>query len=273
MKEKTKSLTTPILVVLLVMAAFLVGSLWTKNQALEKGQGSSAPTGQPSAQQQTLTLEQIRNAFSKSLVKFGKVDSKLVLVEVSDPSCPFCQIAGGHNGELNKEVDKSRGSQTFTLVADGGTYIAPVPEMKKLVDSGKAAFTFLYFPGHGNGEMGVKAFYCAFEKGKYWEVHDRLMTSEGYDLLNNTVKNDKTKSGELADFLKPVFDPTVMKDCLDSGKYDSRLKDDEAVAGDLMTIAAGPNGRPGTPGFFANTTFFGGAYSYKDMEAAVTNSL
>lgn len=265
MKEKTKNLTTPILIVLLVVAAFLVGSLWTKNQTLEKGTGTPAAgqaTQAPSAQQQApaMTIDKIREAFNKSLVKFGKSDNKLLIVEVSDPSCPYCQIAAGQNGELNKQA-----GDRFKLVKDGGTYLAPIPEIKKLVDSGKAAFTFLYSPGHGSGEMGTKAMYCAFEKGKYWEVHGKLMTSEGYDLLNNTVKNDKTKSGELADFLKAVFDPTVMKACLDSGKYDSQLQIDKGLASGL--------GVSGTPGFFINTTNFAGAYSYKDMEAAVTSSL
>jgi len=107
--------------------------------------------------------------------------------------------------------------------------------------------------------------YCAFEKGKYWEVHDKLMSSEGYALLNNTVKNDKAKSGEVANFLKAVFDPAVMKDCLDSGKYDSQLQIDQGLASEL--------GVSGTPGFFINTTNFAGAYSYKDMETAVTGAL
>lgn len=76
----------------------------------------------------------------------------------------------------------------------GGTYVAPVPEMKRLVDEGKAAFVFIYTNGHGNGEMGTKAMYCAHEKGNFWPVHDKLMSSEGYGLLNDVVKNDKTKS-------------------------------------------------------------------------------
>ena len=260
MTEKTKNLTTPVLVVLLVVAAFLVGTLWTKNQALEKGQGEAASPTSGATKIAPLTVDMLKNAFSKSVIKFGDAKGKLLFVEVSDPSCPYCQIAAGQNGELNKQA-----GDRFKLVKDGGTYVAPVPEIKKLVDSGKASFTFLYFPGHGSGEMGTKAMYCAFEKGKYWEVHDKLMSSEGYALLNNTVKNDKAKSGEVANFLKAVFDPAVMKDCLDSGKYDSQLQIDQGLASEL--------GVSGTPGFFINTTNFAGAYIYKDMETAVTGAL
>ncbi len=222
-------------------------------------QPSAAPT-QQAPQQPTVTLDQVKNAFSKSLVKFGDQNSKLVIIEVADPSCPYCSAAAGKNPELNKQI----GPQ-FKLVADGGNYIAPVPELAKLVKEGKAAFAWIYTPGHGNGEMGTKAFYCAFEKNKFWEAHDLLMSSSGYDLLNNKIKNDKTKSTDLADFLQSVVDPAFMKQCLDSGKYDSKLNDDVALATTL--------GITGTPGFYLNITPFLGAYNYKDMESAVKTAL
>ena len=198
---------------------------------------------------------------------FGNKNSKNLIVEVADPSCPYCHIAGGHNPELNKQA----GSQ-FLLESDGGSYIPPVPKIKELVDSGKAAFVWIYTPGHGNGEMGTKALYCANEKGKFWQVHDLLMNSKGYELLNGAdikgapttgpiVKNDKTKSGELASFLAGVLNPSEMKKCLDSGKYDSKLAQDTSVASAL--------GVHGTPGFFVNTTNFSGAYSWKDMASAL----
>ncbi|MBI2599844.1 hypothetical protein HYW43_02920 [Candidatus Daviesbacteria bacterium] len=198
--------------------------------------GSKAPTGNTQANtvapspatqpaQQTASLSQVKDAFNKSAIKFGDANKKLVVIEVADPSCPFCHVAAGKNPELNKQMDSR-----FTLVSDGGSYLAPVPEVKKLVDSGKAAFAYVYTPGHGNGEMGTKALYCAFEKGKFWQVHDLLMTNTGYDLLNDQVKNDKSKSQELANFLQPAVDSASMKQCLDSGKYDSRLKDDIALA-------------------------------------------
>ncbi len=264
------SKTTPILVTLLVIAAFLVGMFWQRIQYLEAGKtpgGQAQQTQQPQAQQPQASPEisQIRDAFSKSLVKFGKADSKLLILEISDPSCPYCQIAGGQNPALNKQVDQQRGTKTFTLVADGGTYVAPVPEIEKLVQSGKAAYAYLYFPGHGNGQMGAKAMYCAFEKGKFWEVQGKLMTADGYTLLNNTVKNDKTKSGDLATFLAPVIDSTFMKSCLDSGKYDAQLGIDQNLGNGLAVS--------GTPNFFVNATNFGGAYSYTDMESTVQAAL
>lgn len=220
-------------------------------------QQAVAPT--PS-QQPTVSLAHVKNAFDKAQIKFGDSNTKLVAIEVADPSCPFCHIAAGKNPSLNKQV-----GDRFTLASDGGSYVAPVPELEKLAKDGKASFAYIYFPGHGNGEMGAKALYCANDKGKFWEVHNSLMTADGYDLLNNKIKNDKSKSGDLADFLKGVFDPTTMKSCLDSGKYDDRLKQDVQLATGL--------GIQGTPGFYLNATSYPGAYSYSDMEATVKSAL
>jgi len=247
----------------IVVGSFFMGSLWTKVRILEKtGQNvpvSATPAAGQQAAQPAITLAQVKDVFNKSFVKFGDTKKKLLLLEISDPSCPYCHISSGKNRELNNQSDQ------FKLMEDGGTYVAPVPEMKKLVDSGQASFAFIYYPGHGNGEMGVKALYCAFEKGKYWPVHDLIMSNEGYTLLNNTVKNDKTKSGELSQFLSSVFDATAMKACLDSGKYDARLTDDQKLATTLGVTV--------TPGFFVNATLFGGAYSYKNMETTVSSAL
>jgi protein-disulfide isomerase len=249
-----------------------LGQLWTKVEVLSKGGSTSSTTQQTTAAAQPpaaaapnqpasgVTVNTIKDLFKKDVVKFGDANKKVLFVEVGDPSCPYCHVAGGHDPEINKQM----GGQ-FTLVADGGTYVAPVPEMKKLVDSGKAGFVYVYTPGHGNGEMGMKALYCANESGKFWQAHDLLMTNAGYNLMNTAVKNDKTKSGDVADFLTSVVNAPDMKKCLDSGKYDARLPKDIAVASSL--------GVSGTPGFFVNSTLFAGAYSFKDMETAVNNGL
>ena len=83
--------------------------------------------------------------------------------------------------------------------------------------------------------------------------------------MNNTVKNDKAKSGELSSFLASAVDSSFLKSCLDSGKYDARLQDDVSLAQSL--------GVRGTPGFFVNDQNFAGAYSFKDMESAVNEAL
>jgi protein-disulfide isomerase len=207
-----------------------------------------------------VTQDQVKSLFNGSYLTFGDSNRPLLFVEFSDPSCPYCHIAGGKNGELNKQA----GSR-FTLVQDGGTYVAPVEEMKKLVDEGKASFAWVYTNGHGNGELSTKAMYCAYEQGKFWEVHDKLMSAEGYDKVNNEIKNDKANITKAVDFLKDVIDANFLRSCLESGKYDGRIASDQSVASAF--------GVSGTPGFFVNTTMFPGAYSFTDMQSAVNSAL
>ena len=238
-----------------------IGYLTGKTQNNKTGEQQVLPTAtQQQAQQPQIALETIKGLFSKNVIKFGNGDKKLLLVEVSDPSCPFCHVAGG----MNTEIGTQMGPQ-FTLVSQGGTYVAPVTEMKKLVDEGKADFVWIYSPGHGNGEMGTKALYCAYDQGKFWQANDLLISVKGYDLLNNKVKNDKTKSQMVADFLATATDKNKLKACLDSGNYDTRLTEDTAIATQL--------GVQGTPGFFLNTTNFAGAYSWTDMKSVAEAAL
>ena len=143
--------------------------------------------------------------------------------------------------------------------------MALVPEMKKLVDQGKADFVWIYSPGHGNGEMAAKALYCAFDQGKFWQAHDLLMSVKGYDLINNQIKNDSTKSQQMAEFLAGAVNSKELKSCLDGGKYDARLGEDSALASSL--------GVRGTPGFFLNTTNFAGAYNWTEMKSVADTAM
>jgi len=251
--------------VIVGLALGYTGGVYRTNAKIEKQPTQEVVTGNQNTETQqptapNVTMDQIKGLYNGKNVALGNKNSKVVFVEISDPSCPYCQIASGKNPTLNQQA----GSQ-FTLVADGGTYVAPVPEMKKLVDQGKAGYVWIYANGHGSGEMGAKALYCANEKGKFWQAHDLLMTSDGYNLLNNTVKNDKTKSADLANFLKSAVGYDDMKNCLDSGKYDARLAEDTNTANSL--------GFGGTPDFFVNTSNFEGAYSYTDMKSVVEAAL
>ena len=255
---------------MILSVGFIVGmnNLGTNLKGSASGTGTTTTTGTttpppptPAGTTTNVTLDQIRGLWDNSAaITMGDKNSNLLLVEFSDTSCPYCHIAGGKNPELNKSV----GTQ-FTLVADGGTYVAPIPEFKKLVDEGKAGFAYVYATGHGNGKLGNAALFCARDQGKFWEAHDLLMNSSGYSLLNDTVKNDTANAGKLADFLKGVVDSSFMEDCLSSGKYTSNVD-----AGDQVASTFGVSG---TPGMFVNTTNFAGAYSFTDMQSAVDAAL
>jgi protein-disulfide isomerase len=258
-----RDMLVPILVGAIIIASFAVGFLYGKvsvYETLDLKQGTAAAQV-PQEAAPVVTLDQVKGLFAdgNNLV-FGDPNSKVLFVEFSDPSCPYCHIAAGMNPELNKQV-----GERFTLTADGGTYQAPVLEMKQLVDEGKAAFAWFYSPGHGAGELATQAMYCADEQGAFWEVHDLLMTSEGYELMNETVKNDVNNSGLLADFVNKVADAATLKACLESGKYADRVQVDTGLSREF--------GVQGTPSFFINEKNFPGAYNFSEMQASVDEAL
>lgn len=262
--DKTPKQTplVPILIIAVIVFSFVSGSLWQKVKILEKNPGTieGTQTQQQVQKQVEVSLDQIKKLFSKDYISFGDSNRKVLFVEFSDPSCPFCHAAAGLNSELNDQM----GTQ-FQLDSNGGSYVPPVREMKKLVDNGQASYVMLYRNGHGNGMLATQALYCAFEKGLFWQVHDELMTNAGYTLINDQVRNDKAKIPELVKFLASTIDTTFLNSCLESGKYADKLNRDTQI-GDEMGVG-------GTPGFFVNTNSFPGAYSYKDMEQIVTSFL
>lgn len=88
---------TPVLVVLLIVASFVIGSLWTKVQYLEKSATTAnaqvaaaapnnPPAGQPQPQQAIKKPEVTNSDWYR-----GNKNAKVVLVEYSDYECPFCQ--------------------------------------------------------------------------------------------------------------------------------------------------------------------------------------
>jgi protein-disulfide isomerase len=254
--------------ILLFAMTFIAGFFWGKD--VGKKEGGTAPVAMAKAQgadaaapeaKPTVDIKQIKALFTKENIVLGNPSAKLLFVDVSDPSCPFCHVGAGANKELSAQMSGGR----FKYDTDGGTYIPPVREMKKLVDAGKAAYVNIYSNGHGNGEQGVQALNCANEKGKYWEAHELLYSNAGYTLINETVKNDVNKAPELAAFLANAVDVNFMTDCLKSGKYANKVQTDQALASSL--------GVSGTPGFFVNEKNFAGAFSFKDMQADVDAAL
>ena len=260
--EQLKNNSASLLVLLLVVGAFYIGKLSTEVKVLKTAAPAAVqqPSGGTAPSKPAVSLDTIKGLFKKDLVKFGDAGKKVIFVEVSDPSCPFCHAASGLNPTLSKQM----GAQ-FVLTNDGGTYKAPGIEMKKLLDQGKIGYIWMYSNGHGNGELAAKALYCANEKGKFWDAHSLLFSSAGYEMINTTVKNDITKSQTMADFLAKAVDSKFMNDCLSKDKYKERIAADVAVATSI--------GVQGTPGFFVNDVNFPGAVSFTEMEAAVNAGL
>jgi protein-disulfide isomerase len=261
MEKKPVNINQLLTIIALIVVGFGVGFVlpnFKKEETSE--QGKQDTTQDSSVATPAVDMEAIKKAFSEATIQFGDDTKKVIFIEISDPSCPYCQIAGGYNGKLN-----SSAGERFTLVEDGGTYVAPVKEMRRLVESGDAAFAMIYQNGHNAGEMGMKALYCAFELGKFWEAKELIFSSEGYDLMNNEVINNLSKSDKVADFLSSVVDKNEMVSCLDSGKYNETLTKDSSTAKSL--------GVRGTPNFFVNDKSYAGAYSFEEMRPVVDAAL
>lgn len=255
------------LVGLLVVAAFLVGSLWTKVRMLESGGGetknqvSTKETGevageaaQQAPQKAQPTLDQVKALFKEGNIMFGDASRKVLFVEFTDPSCPWCQVATGKNPEIARQA----------LGARYEGYIAAVPEMRKLVETGQAGYVWFYRRGHGNGDLAAQLFYCANDYGQFWNVHDRLMTNEGYNIMNGSGADTDQLTGLMA-LLNDVENNGQIQKCVEEGRYEEKLAQD-MTTGDQM-------GAGGTPHFIMNTTVFAGAASYGDMKAEIDKAL
>jgi protein-disulfide isomerase len=255
--QQNNSILYLILGVLVIALGFMFFRMYSLEKKLTATTGGTTQQAPPPT---TISLDKIKPLFGSGYMHFGDAKSKLLFVEVSDPSCPYCHAAGGQDPQISKQI-----APTFQYVTDGGSYLPPVTEMRKLVDEGKASYVQIYAPGHGSGELGAQAFYCAYEKGKFWEVHDKLMSFDGYNLMNDTVKNDLVNLPKLADFLAGVIDPNFLSACVQSGKYAKTLQRDAQVAQSI--------GYQGTPHFIVNTQIYPGAVSFNDMKSVVDKAL
>ena len=249
-----QSIVQYVMIVLLIVGAYFLGVYKTKTEYLESSAGPAQQPAQPQQQvaPSTVDMEQIKAMFDGKHITFGDKDAKTIITEVSDPSCPYCHIAGGLHPELNNS------SEQFKMVKDGGSYVPPVPEIRKLVESGETSFLFLYSNGHGSGEVATQLLYCAYDQGKFWEAHDILMTKTGYDLMNDIVKNDLTKSSKLVAQVAKVLDSKALQSCLDSGKYEGQPAEDMAFVQSL--------GFEATPTFFVNDKVVEGAQPWSSFE-------
>ncbi|MDP2860850.1 MAG: DsbA family protein [bacterium] len=240
------SKSTPILIAALVIAAFLVGTLWTKVQYLEKKPAPSAspsPEANPTTPDQTPAAKPQINIRPEDPTK-GSKDAKLTITVFSDPSCPFCAAAAGYSATVDY------------LKKNDPTWTAPVPGIiKEYVNTGKVRLVFKYYPGHGTGEEAMKYLWCANDQGKFWELHDEEFANQ-----------EKLDKASLDGYVKKLgLDSAKIAECLSSGKYDG-FAAKETEDGKLAQVS-------GTPGFFIGDKSFPGAYSFATLKVAIEEEL
>ncbi len=218
MKTESKINTTNIMVGALVTAAFLIGSLYTKVQYLEKNGGSSAKTVTQTAPQTAAPQQQpaalapsgkIKPVTDKDHIR-GNKNAKLSLVEYSDLECPFCKRFHPTMQDLMKTYE------------------------------GKIRWVYRHFPlsFHANAQKEAEATECVAELGgndAFWSYVDKMFEK-------TTSNGTGFALGELGPLAAEVgVNQSAFQSCLDNGKYAQLVKDEIADG-----TTGGVSGTPST---------------------------
>jgi protein-disulfide isomerase len=110
------------------------------------------------------------------------------------------------------------------------------------------------------GEGVTQAVWCAGEQGKFWEFHDMLFRRWG--LWNNL----DAPLQRLLDFARDLnLDVTALKNCVESGRMQSRIDADRAYAQQLQVNS--------TPTLFINANQVVGAQGEGDLVRLIRQEL
>lgn len=247
------NLLIPVLVILLLVSAFLIGSLWTKVSYLEKGatvKGAGTgdqPTTQapPAGGQPTNPLTPVK-ADSLNIPKItdsdhirGNKNASLTWIEYSDLECPFC-----------KKIH---------------------PDLQKMLDEykGKVRWVYRHFPLdqiHSKADKEAEATECAAELGgsdAFWEMADKI--------FEVTPSNNGLNLDDLPKLAGQVgLNENKFKSCLDSGKYAKHVEED--YQGGIKASVGG------TPGNFlldnkGNAWIIPGAVPYSTIKQIIDQAI
>jgi protein-disulfide isomerase len=221
--------TQMMLTVGLMIASFLIGSLWTKVQYLEKGgtvvNGATTANAQGAAQQAAVPQAVPTEDLSPQKVSIdddpmmGDKNAPLTMIDFSDYECPFC---------------KQYFDETFAQIK------------KDYIDTGKIKYIYRDLPLSFHDPMATLeavAANCAREQGDdntYFKYHN--------EIFNRTKSNG---NGLAKDDLYAIaadlgLQTDTFNSCVDSEKYKDEVQKDLADATKV--------GASGTPTFFIGKT-------------------
>jgi len=242
--EDSKSYT-PILIVLLLVASFLLGALTTKLTATEKTAGNLQSTAQPGVPQTAPNApRQVAPGVKVDVDKghlpvLGNKNAKVTIIEFSDFQCPFCRRFG-------KDT---------------------LPQIKKeYIDTGKVQFAYRHFPLTAIHPMAVptaQASECANEEGKFWQLHDKIFEEQEKLSPGSTAQFEASDIKRWASELG--LNTTQFNQCLDSGKFAKNVTDDEQE-GQKLSVS-------GTPTIFVNGQVVVGAQPYSAFKTLIDQEL
>lgn len=168
---------------------------------------------------------EIRTLSSPSL---GPMDAPVTLVEFSDFQCPYC------------------------------ARLAPVVKRIAGEYPGQVRVVFRQFPLrsiHANAQKAAEASLCAFDQGRFWEMHDALFAE-----IKKLGPNDLTARAKKLD-----LDLDAFNQCLESGKYAATVQQDLEDG-----MAAGVSG---TPAVYVNGRVLKGSKPYESIKKLVEDEL
>ncbi len=227
--------------VLLLVAVFIIGYLFSRVQALEKaGAGTQVAAGAqqaaapaaPSAPNPADVLKKLSNGHFP--VK-GNANAKVKIVEFADFRCPFCE-------------------QFFTNTES--------QLIKDYVDTGKVAFYFRQYAFLGAPSVvAANAAECANDQGKFWDYHDWLYKNQPPETDTSMYVTDKLTqaAGTLG------MDTAKFQDCLSNNK-DAALAQKDLSDGQAVGVS-------GTPTFYVNGQQIVGAVPYDNFKTAIEAEL
>jgi len=168
----------------------------------------------------------------------GNANAKVTIIEFGDYQCPSCRL-------FWREIE---------------------PRLKKeYVDTGKVKLVFRDFPIkeiHPDATAAAMAAQCAADQGKYWEYHDRIFREQD----KGTDDVVRFKAADLKKWGAAIrLDAAAFNACVDSARYQDEVAKDYADG-----IAVGIQG---TPTFFINGRFVGGAQSFPVFKKIIDEEL
>jgi protein-disulfide isomerase len=237
-KSRLQDKLLPVLVVMLIGAAFGLGVMWGKLRVYEKDGGMVKQTTEPTAQAPEeivqLTEEQWQAILAEPAFAMGDESAPVTIVEFTDYECPFCK----------RYVDETMGQIE-----------------EKYVDTGKVKYLIhdLPLPFHAGAKPAALAARCAGEQGAYQDMHALLFENQ-----------EAWTAGEMETVFKKYatqlgLNAGQFTNCLANGQYDGAIDKD-------LTLAASV-GASGTPTFFINGTMLVGAQPMTAFETAIEASL
>lgn len=244
----------PVLVVLLIVASFVIGMLFTQIKLLEKKTSTTAAAaqgdgqvaagnnnaGNQPTQPQVLPSPIPVNIDITGAHIRGDKDAKVAVVEFTDYQCPYCgQVVTNSYPQINKGY----------------------------VDTGKVkhvVFNFPLFQIHPYAQKAAEAAECAADQNKFWEMHDKMFANQ----TALTVDDLKKYATELG------LNTTSFSSCVESGKYTDKVKKEQAM-GEKFGVRGTPDAFVGiiSGNTVKNAVEVSGAVPFESFKSAIDEAL